>query len=223
MIFSMFFLAVGGRSQSSTSSPRASPNLTTTSSTPHRSPRASPISPMLHSHWMNSAGPIHHDGADLDGPLNLTKPKTDPRDAKLASALQQHQQQQQQQSVYPPVTSATHMPAIVKSEPPQLIAPPPAHSNHARSTLTPYPPTDMPLLKSPFNAAQHYVSNPYSGIPTHSRGELTLGPLGSLSPHLTSPPQAKSSPSPTMTEKVCGFYPPTTAALAEQYILVHIT
>ncbi|XP_013408193.1 transcription factor SOX-5 isoform X2 [Lingula anatina] len=125
-----------------------------------------------------------------DGPLNLTKPKMDFSVKKDVN----HNDTQ------------NHHSGAARSELQNFVQPPPAHSNHARSSLSslPPPPDHLGMKHRAFAAATpHYVSNPYVGIPAHSaaRPVPTSLPMASLLP-TSLPATTVSATTPTTSDSL---------------------
>jgi hypothetical protein len=166
------------------------------------------MSPPSHSLGGSTGSRSHHHNdmdvspTSLDAPLNLSRPRMMPSYMSPRSHCDL------------PKTSLPK--PVVKSESPILASPPPAHSNHSRTTvhnpLPPPPPPGVPsisILKNPFHLAQHaaaqFITNPYTGLPMppHTFAMAMTSPLThttQASP-LKSPP-LHLSPSPLMLDKV---------------------
>ncbi len=142
-------------------SPQSSPGLM--QARLHSSPGTSP-----HAAFFLSASPPIDEG---DSPLNLTKPKNMFLSKDGASFG------------VPKSSSGGSSPT---REPHPAFQPPPAHSNHMRNLLNPLPPPDLASMMkraAPFNAAVHYVSNPYAGIPASHTQSLPTMPTMSMVQH----------------------------------------
>ncbi|XP_064634351.1 transcription factor Sox-6-like isoform X2 [Lineus longissimus] len=127
----------------------------------HPSPLPSPHAVLASPHhqvaaWMREMyTPIP---VDQDAPLNLTKPRSDPKS--------RHENK-----------------SSGKSKDGQT-APPPAHSNHPRNGFHPTVPYDPQTAKSAYSIVPPYVNNPYTGLPLQIRPPTSV-PIG---PHSTGKP-----------------------------------
>lgn len=158
------------RASSHASSPVAMDAQCMPSSSPlsASSPRSLP-SPMMH-HTSpgvtNGHSPVSAPWTNQDAPLNLCKPKTEPK-------MQHHHS----------IEEMTAMSLIQPKREPVATPPPPAHSNHSRRPSVSSKPAS-PLqrdnfnllgLQNPFGIHPQFLANPYLALPNHLQTAAALG------------------------------------------------